>query len=610
MNNITQDNRDGFLCEPPRCKRSRSSKIPVRRRQDVGGTDGDGQPPISESILPSCCSSSYSNAHDLPTTLHAKTSRASIISHCSRSMNSHLGHRIIFASATAALFFCTSSAILTPAWIFTNAAFVTAPTFPHHRLRSSRQSMSRSRKNPTHGRVANTGNGVDSWSNPVRKKTDMELNESRFGVRNRVKRVLDKAKKRTGIENGNGGGKKYDSKNGASTNSSSFTRTGADIVADTASLGGWDLDDVDLVSRGGSSSKPGFEEYTTATDGSGNEIVVAEDKFNPDEIEKENESLSKYVSESTNDVRNGDKVPVSSSTATSRESLSYESDGELPEDDLVNASTSEVTNKQADGSDTVTLKSTPSQSQPQTQPQPQPEQINPPLAPPITPLPFTLPSLTPDQYKRVMRGERVQYQDDMGRAGSGFVVWDVRAPSSVVWDCLLDFPSYPQTIPTVREVIMYTDTRLTQLKGEDKYENFVKEKPREFEDGTVAICKHGIPSVTRAQFSLSKFRLKIAAIHKYRPHPKGDYMIFTLDPASTNMVLKYAKGIWHTESNPDGKEGYTRVWLLCELRVSRLLPQWIVDYAAARAMPRATTWLKPQVEAAATLWLRDSAEMK
>ncbi len=218
---------------------------------------------------------------------------------------------------------------------------------------------------------------------------------------------------------------------------------------------------------------------------------------------------------------------------------------------------------------------------------------------PLEALPFDLPKLTPDQSRRVKSGERVQYQDDMGRAGSGFVVWDVKAPTSVVWDCLLDFKSYPQTIPTVREVVMYTNTHLK--------EDYRAERPLDFEDGKAAILKYGVPSVTRAQFSLSKFRLKIAAVHKYRVHPRGDHMIFTLDPASTNMVLKYAKGIWYTQSNPDGKEGYTRVWLLCELRVSRLLPQWIVDYAAARAMPRATTWLKPQTEAAATLWLKDSS---
>ena len=39
-----------------------------------------------------------------------------------------------------------------------------------------------------------------------------------------------------------------------------------------------------------------------------------------------------------------------------------------------------------------------------------------------------------------------------------------------------------------------------------------------------------------------------------------------------------------------------------------MLPIWIVDYAARKAMPRATTWLNPQVEAAASLWLRKSLE--
>jgi len=215
------------------------------------------------------------------------------------------------------------------------------------------------------------------------------------------------------------------------------------------------------------------------------------------------------------------------------------------------------------------------------------------------PLPFKLPVLSPEQKKMLSSGERVQFQSDMGREGYGFVVVDVHAPAAVVWECLLDFYSYPQIISTVRDVEMFTSTHLKQdYKSEELLEKY--------EDGTFATLKHGVPSVTRAAFTLSKFRLKIAAIHKYRPHPAGDYMIFTLDPACTNMVLKYAKGTWHTQSNPDGKgDDYTRVWLLCELKVSPLLPQWITDYAARRAMPRATTWIKPHVEAAAELWFKD-----
>jgi len=147
---------------------------------------------------------------------------------------------------------------------------------------------------------------------------------------------------------------------------------------------------------------------------------------------------------------------------------------------------------------------------------------------------------------------------------------------------------------------MFTNTHM----GQDYYsEDKVERQKIKYEDGTLATLKHGVPSVTRAAFTLSKFRLTIAAIHKYRPHPLGDYMVFTLDPACTNAVLKNAKGVWHTQSNPDGKgDEYTRVWLLCELKVSSLLPKWIVDYAAKRAMPRATTWIKPHVEAATELW--------
>ena len=165
---------------------------------------------------------------------------------------------------------------------------------------------------------------------------------------------------------------------------------------------------------------------------------------------------------------------------------------------------------------------------------------------PAEPLPFVIPELTEEQLDVVRSGERLQEQSRMGREGNGFVVVDVNAPEDVVWACLLDFYSYPDIIPTVRDITMYTNTHLDQ--------NYMAEKPVEYEDGTSAVLKVGVPSVTRASFTLSKFKLKIAAIHKYRPHPQGDYMKFNLDPAMTNFVLKSAEGVWHTQANPDGKE--------------------------------------------------------
>ncbi len=161
---------------------------------------------------------------------------------------------------------------------------------------------------------------------------------------------------------------------------------------------------------------------------------------------------------------------------------------------------------------------------------------------PVDPLPFERPFLTREQEDLLRKGERIQYQREMGNQGFGYVVMDVQAPPDIVWDCLLDFHSYPQLIPTVRDIRMYTNTHLER--------DYRAEKPIDYEDGTVATLKHGVPSVTRAAFTLSKFRLNIAAIHKYTPHPEGDYMIFTLDPACTNFVLQFAKGVWHTQSDP------------------------------------------------------------
>lgn len=163
----------------------------------------------------------------------------------------------------------------------------------------------------------------------------------------------------------------------------------------------------------------------------------------------------------------------------------------------------------------------------------------------VEPLPFSLPKLTEDQKRRLLLGERIQEQSKMGNEGSGYVVVDVKAPPYVVWECLLDFESYPETIPTVRDMKLFTSTHLK--------EGYHAELP--VVGGAGRATRHyGTPSVTRAAFVLSKFRLNIAAIHTYRPHPDGDYMIFTLDPSCTNVVLQNAKGIWYTQACPEGRE--------------------------------------------------------
>lgn len=412
---------------------------------------------------------------------------------------------------------------------------------------------------------------------------------SRFGVRSRVKSVLRKARNRTGIDNN------------SDTSSSTTAATAAyyttrvrkpstqSVISDAASIGG--LGAVVVDDFGTVDVALDYDPPPALSQMNGSTL----DKASSSETDLENkESLSSYYNSDSKEEMNTKPAQSQPSEIKTKPASTYSPPDvqiEKGPEDLLRTSSSVST-----PSSTSTSSSSLSEKDAFTGDAPAAFSL------PASPLPFTLPKLSNEQERLLKKGERIQFQSDMGREGSGYVVVDVKAPADVVWDCLLDFESYPETIPTVREVQMLTNTHLDS--------DYRSEKPIRVPDSAAAvsegavILKHGVPSVTRASFSLSKFRLKIAAIHKYRPHPKGDYMVFTLDPACTNLVLQKAKGVWHTQENLEGRPGITRVWLLCELKVSRVLPIWIVDYAAKRAMPRATTWLKPQVETAASLWLR------
>lgn len=320
-------------------------------------------------------------------------------------------------------------------------------------------------------------NTTDSWS-----KDGEEPKSSRFGVRKRVKNVLERAKQRTGLKN--------------------YSETEPrQVVAEAASIGG-----LDQVS----------------------DLVFTSDSYN----------------DKSSGTWNRTDAFVLTPMLTEEERAGKATELGVDVDALLTAENS--------------------------------------------PLPFSLPSLTDEQRKQLAAGERIQEQSKMGREGSGYVVLDVEAPPYVVWECLLDFENYPEYINTVRSMRMFTNTHLAS--------SYLAEDPV-LPESTRAMRHYGIASISRASFVLSKYQLKIAAIHKYQPHPDGHYMVFTLDRANKGAVLQDAKGIWYTQRNPDGRgENITRVWLLCSLKVSKLLPTFIVDYAANRAMPRATTWLKPTVE--------------
>jgi hypothetical protein len=378
--------------------------------------------------------------------------------------------------------------------------------------------------------------GDETWS-----KTGQH--GSRLGVRRRVRRVLDKARKRTGVTNDSGEEEDQRSPNGS-------------FIAEAASLGL--LDEADQVVFG-------------SPDVNGASMTYPRSERMPPIVLDETPTANGEISPTTQ-VSNG------AADAVSKLARLTEEDGARSKDAASSAKPNTNSNDEA-STDAM------------------PNGVS--SAIEVDPLPFTLPKLSPEQYQLLQNGERVQEQSKMGREGSGFVVMDIPAPAYAIWECLLDFEAYPENIGTVRSMRMFTNTHLKQ--------SYIAEKP--MPPGTGMETRHyGMASVSRAAFTLSKFRLKIAAIHRYQPHPDGHYMVFTLDKACTNAVLQDAKGIWYTQENPDGRDGYTRIWLLCELRVSPMLPKFIVDYAARRAMPRATTWLPTTVERFCQKWFGRTEE--
>lgn len=102
-----------------------------------------------------------------------------------------------------------------------------------------------------------------------------------------------------------------------------------------------------------------------------------------------------------------------------------------------------------------------------------------------------------------------------------------------------------------------------------------------------------IPSyILQAEFSLSKFCLKVNVMHTVLREQR--LIKFGLDASRPNPVLRQAEGFWyvHAPNDRPNNSGWSRVYLSTNIVVSRMIPSIIVDYAAARALPRATTWLE------------------
>lgn len=179
---------------------------------------------------------------------------------------------------------------------------------------------------------------------------------------------------------------------------------------------------------------------------------------------------------------------------------------------------------------------------------------------------ITLPELTSEDLDNLLRGERVQKQDRSKSHGEGLVVVDVNASPEIIFSHLSRFDAYQSMIPTVRKVEVLTIT----------------------------------PRGTEAEFSLSKFMLKVNVLHTV--NKKERTIKFALNPNRVNPVFSRAAGFWHVEAPTDRPNGYSRVYLSASISVSRFVPPFLLDYAASKALPRASTWIRPYFEEGLMEW--------
>lgn len=178
-----------------------------------------------------------------------------------------------------------------------------------------------------------------------------------------------------------------------------------------------------------------------------------------------------------------------------------------------------------------------------------------------------LPRLTTAELQALQAGDRVQRQSRVGPVGHGLVVMDVKADMATVMAVLSDVQRYPQRIGTVREAV---------------------------------VDPGGFRNLCKARFKLSRYKLDVQ-VELYLSKARN-MLEFRLDKSAgmQGAVFDEARGYWYLEPSVDGTDGCTRVWLNARVQCSPLLPAGVVDYAATKALPRATTWLAPVCEAVQT----------
>lgn len=188
-----------------------------------------------------------------------------------------------------------------------------------------------------------------------------------------------------------------------------------------------------------------------------------------------------------------------------------------------------------------------------------------------TPGPFGMISLDNNDETNLSKGQPIMKQipstEGGEQGGKAICVQDIAAPSSAVWNQILDLDRYKGKVSKV---------------GECK--NYVVKANKE--DGTVQIKTKMVLNV------LPGYSFENYYDHKY--HPNRNSITWSLDYEKTSDFDDVA-GHWHVQPHPS-KPGNTRVFYACDLKFKRAMPKPIMSILSKAALKKATSWVKKESE--------------
>jgi len=157
-------------------------------------------------------------------------------------------------------------------------------------------------------------------------------------------------------------------------------------------------------------------------------------------------------------------------------------------------------------------------------------------------------------------------KSESGNSGRGLVVQDVHAPTTIVWDRVLDFNNYSKMVPKTLES-----------------KNYAVEKLRNGQQLIYTRMKVGFPML----------KLEFFVKHDYQPSKNS--LTWTLD-YSKRSDFDDSCGYWYIIPHPENPTQWTRVYYSVEVSMFSWVPKFVVDFMSSKALTDATAWVKKYSE--------------